>query len=411
MVRFRHLESYNRGAMRSYRFFSLQADRPRVSVHDEIVDYPRLAELIGGRLASQIDAETVMMPLLNRNERADVAAWLDGVHAYPVAPGTVVLSEDDPRHALHRRGYAEILLAASHGFVLQPGKRDLPDLTFRYERPNASAADLDPLLRLYPFLAPDLPKGEFPAALEVSIPAADLAAWYDSPRQRTTSFYRAISSVSMSVQRTLRRWLRFAWFADLQNFDDLLASRAMMMYWLSCPCKGRSRSDFTWDVLSQSELNRLYAFSTARANRELKNIHWRLSQPGRDLPAHSYRSLHRSEIVAAVRREGRTLNRLLALESDLVDTLSRMAPEAAASPVSVFDFALRYVHEIRFHLRKEPLPVWSHDLAVLVLIHATTALRASMGLPSGIRARLVADSRVFEANPRENLAEPLPLAS
>ena len=378
---------------------------------------------IAGEIATAAarPSATALIPLLDRVERRDPVSWLETAHAYPIAPGIVVLAEVDPRNATHRRGYAEILLAAANGFVSQPGKSGLPDLAFRFERRNACATDLTKLLRLYKLPVPsDLPGGEFGSVIEVSIPGEDLAAWYACPRERTTLFYQAFATASTAMQNALRRWLRFAWFADLRNFDNQAVSRALMMYWLSPTCSGRSRSEFSWDVLNNWELNRLYVWSTGRADRELKEIGARLSRAGLDLSASAYQPLRRREIVAAVRREGRGLNRLIALESNVIDTLTTLAAEARllptpGIPLTGFEFANRYMHTLRTHLRREPLPDWSHDLAILVLIHATTALRAKLELPSGIRARLTIDAgagaRVSEVNARENLPEPLALAS
>ncbi len=411
--------------METCRIFCLKpAAGTAFTIADQTVSRDRLAAALAElfnvpqhpeceRLAAGIESPTLLIPLLNQTERRNPAARLESVRPYPVAPGISILAAAAPESAVHRRGYAEILLAAANGFVSQSGSAALPDLIFRYEQPGTCLSDLSPLLDLYGLPKPAFdPLRPFTAAIEVSIPGADLAVWYLSPRQRTTAFYEAFTAVSTAVQRALRHWLRFAWFGDLARFENLATSRALMMYWLSLPHRSDSRSEFSSDVLSPAQLNRLYARSTAKANRELRQIRSRLTAAGRDPSAAAYNPLRRAKVVAAVRREGRPLNRLFAVESNLVDTLTGFSAEARLVPssdqVSPFELATRYVHALRVHLRRQPLPEWSHDLALLVLIHATTALRTELGLPAGLRARLTLP---VEVDSRENLPSPLPLAS
>jgi hypothetical protein len=62
---------------------------------------------------------------------------------------------------------------------------------------------------------------------------------------------------------------------------------------------------------------------------------------------------------------------------------------------SVGDFA----HGLRSHLRRGPLPEWSHDLAVLVIIEATNSMRRALRMRHGIDVELrvsLEDGRQFE---------------
>ena len=418
--------------MKTCRLFGLQPAGSTFTVVDEVVNKDQLAATMARllhtpghpeceRLASEVESATLLIPLIDFNRSRNVESWLQRIRPYPVTSGIAVLADAAPQAAAHRQGYAEILLAAANGFVSQSDAPSLPDLVFRYGPSNVRAADLAHVLRSYGIPAQDCrAPGPCPAAVEVSIPGSDLAAWYLSPRQRTSHFYRAFQGVSKAIQRAMRDWLRFVWFDDPARFADPAASRALMMYWLSPLYRGRSRSEFSWEVLSEPQLTRLYTRSARKANRELGMIRTRLSAAGCEESIDDFNSLERNRIAAAVRREGRHLNRLMALDTGLVDTLCSLSAEARlldapALPRARFELATHYVHALRVHLRRGPLPDWSHDLAILVLIHATTALRSKLGLPSGIRVRLGVPSegeiRFRDYNPRENVPDCLPLAS
>lgn len=448
MVRFRGFVFYNRGAMEStfsthcYRLFSLSPEgRFGVTVVDQttgvsglteslqssvpggdLQHYQQLAEAIAFATGTARDT-TILLPRLDRTGKSAPASWLSKARPFRVAPGILLCSMEDPGLAIHRSGYFELLLAAAgNGFVSQRGMADFPPLVFHYETTSATAADLLPLLGYYklPVAAADLPPGEFATTITLEIPGGDLSAWFLSPPQCTDAFADTFPDVSVDVQRSLRHWLRFAWMTDADRFDDLAATRAAMIYWLSNSCRDGIRSKFAWDVLCAKEMNRFYRVASGRVPRELDAIVARLRAGGRVEMAQCYRKLRRREIVAGVRREARKLNRMLTVESNVIDLLVNLTVEArtmllAGVTRGLLPVSVRYGHELRAHLRRNPIPEWSHDLSLLVMIHATTQLRARLGLESGICARLRVETadggRSWSTNTRENPACPLALAS
>jgi hypothetical protein len=260
----------------------------------------------------------------------------------------------------------------------------MENLTYSYTRGNTAPGDMAALGARYGF-----DPASVDSTITLSIPSEYLSTWLIGPRQVTNRFYWTYTAISARLQQMLRAWLRFQWFADLANFNDLVASRAAIMYWLSAPHKGKARSEFTYDVLSPESVKKLCRVGPRKFAKELDIIHDRLRAAGKDQAADCYRRLHTREIMDAVKRERRTIARMIVIEAELVDILINFAVSAREQGQLKHELTSEVLRALGVSLRRFPVRGAEHDLAMLTLIEATAQLRRSLGLPGEIGASLL----------------------
>jgi hypothetical protein len=360
------------------------------------------------RLAAEIaaaDRSASVVAVLDHGQLRRIGEWLEQAHAYPVAPGIVLCASIAPHLATHKRGYLDAILLLG---LYAPA--DAPDLVFQHVRTNATAEDLAPLLARYELdrAAADLPvDAPFRAELTLSITGAHLDVWPRTPPQRTRRFFHIWSHVAMVLQDLFRRWIRYEWLAEAARFEDHATGRALVAYWLSIPRAATSHSEFMYDVMEPQTFNRVCR-SSPRMRAELEEVGNRIEACGMSREtAERYRGDPR-KVLAAMRRDERSLRRLFSVDTDVFEHLINFAVElsrvheARVNPESPLphpvDLVIRFTHGLRAHLRRGPLPDWSHDLATLAVIEATNALRRGFRLPNGIRTQLrvtAADGREF----------------
>jgi hypothetical protein len=148
--------------------------------------------------------------------------------------------------------------------------------------------------------------------------------------------------------------------------------------------------------MSEDSLNRICT-QAPRLAAEFKQIAGRLKSDNQTETAHWYRGGVK-HISASVHREARSLRRLLAVDSDVLDHLIGFGVAAVrmregeadgdVPPPRPLDLVSDFAHGLRSHLRRGPMPHWAHDLATLVIIEATNSMRRSLRLPHGIRVNL-----------------------
>jgi hypothetical protein len=356
---------------------------------------PDSPELV--RLSAEIatlDRSADVLAVLDRRDVRRPDVWAAEAHAWSAAPAVVLCCTTDPVSASHRKGYLEALL-----LLAIAGHTGLPPLMFTYSRATATVDDLTPLLARYGLehAAAELPPDEtFAADFRLAVPAEHLGVWRVTPSQRTRKFFSVYSRMSMALQDALRRWFRYAWLSDLTRFDDHVTARALVLYWLSAPRKAASVAEFGYDVMAPETLDKLCR-RTPKIAHEFKEIAERIRAAGYDETARWYSGVVK-HIVTAVRRDERSLRRLLAVDSDVLDQLmnfgvaaARIRDRQAASETparNAIDVVADFGHGLRAQLRRGPLPEWSHDAAVLIMIEATNAMRHGHRLRHGIAVEL-----------------------
>ena len=380
---------------------------PAVDVRSEPIDEPMpvLLERLSGvsakspeivRLAGEIadcGGGADLVALVDRREVRRREDWAAAAHAYRAAPGTVLCATSSPEAPTHRRGYVEAMM-------LLAGEQRAGDarLAFQHVRRNATLSDTSALLARYGLeQARSAVSGEetFQSEITLSIPAAFLDIWFDAPPQRTNRFFHAYSRVAMALQEVFRRWLRYEWLADLRRCEDHGTARAAIVYWMSPPRGASSRAEFVYDVMAPQTLDRLCR-GAKRLGAEFADVAARLEAAGLD---NYWYSGNLKKIVGPVRREERSLRRLLAMDSDVLDHLIGLGVNARlmreGTPVDPdvsvphpIDLICDFAHGLRSHLRRGPISEWSPHLASLVMIEATNAMRGELGLDHGIRAEL-----------------------
>jgi hypothetical protein len=157
-----------------------------------------------------------------------------------------------------------------------------------------------------------------------------------------------------------------------------------MVYWVSNPFYAGECADVGYDPLSAVAMRRFYNAASMRVTAELKEIRSRLAAGGHDELLAQYSKMSRADVLKTVRREAKTVNRMLTIEWNASKALGAFAkavtePEAK-DPLKQFAAAAEELGtELRSMLRRFPVAGMHHDLALLVVVEATAALRKALG--------------------------------
>jgi hypothetical protein len=273
--------------------------------------------------------------------------------------------------------------------------------------PAASAGStLAPALRGYGFddgivewldgLA-EAPSNE--ASLSLSIPGSLVAAWLDAPSEDAPTYFRVYSQVSLAVQRAMRNWLPYVYFAGLDRYDTLGAAFPLLVYQTSRPFQGKPKNDFTYDVLSPDGTDPVFRTSAQALPVELRRVERLLLASGKTETAEFYNPKQAPRITASVKRQPRLLHALLVADTFLVDALvnlgcrgSRLREEVSRDPQKAVRDLTKFSGEFvrAFHGKLKRLYGGQDFLSLgsLLLVEATNALGAAMSANSAIQAVL-----------------------
>jgi len=266
-------------------------------------------------------------------------------------------------------------LAASHATTA------LPSLLASYDFPDET---VDAVHRL----AVSAPRIQ--AALSFSIPGSLVSAWLDVPAERSLAFYGAFTGVSSAVQRCLRLWLPYAYFAEMDRYDDFDSAWPLLVYQASKPFSRRMRSEFTYDPMNPKSVSLAFSHAGRRLPGILETVEALLLRADRQQTAELYKPSQAKKIIAAVRRGPHRFNNLLASDAHLVGALVNLANRSrklgkelkadqnrATGKVSHYvDSLAKSVHiRLRRLYGGEGYP----EFGSLLFVEATRALAASLG--------------------------------
>ncbi len=278
--------------------------------------------------------------------------------------------------------------------VLLAGKE--PDFTLTYSgrRTVARPQTLAPILRAYGFPESAVEAGA-EASLTLSVPGSLVAAWLHAPAERSAEFFPVFSAVSVAVQRALRQWLPYVYFSALDRYDDLEAAFPLVVYQSMRPFRSTRRGEFTYDVMAPGTVPLATRNAVHGLVVELRRVYALLMAAGKAGTAKFYEPGEIRKIIAAVQRDPRLLNALLAADTFFVNSLIGLAAqgralnEALASDPhgavrKLAKFSADFVATFHRRLRRLYGGQNFADFGSLLLVEATRALGSAMKLDSAI---------------------------
>ena len=222
-------------------------------------------------------------------------------------------------------------------------------------------------------------------ALTLSVPSSILGAWLETPAERSVACYEGLSRVSRAVQSSLRRWLPYIYFSNLDRFEDRETAYFMLVYQASRPFSRKARADFTYDPMNLTSLN--LAFRNASG--DLAGVLWAarqmLLETGGEESAEAFAAKLEPKILRAVKRGNRCFRTLLAADAACVRQFIKLANrgreirrELETSPESANHYLYRFAAEIAKNFRLTLKHIHSGQdftaLGSLLLVEAVSAL-------------------------------------
>ena len=241
--------------------------------------------------------------------------------------------------------------------------------------------------------------GDLDVSFALSIPGSLASAWLDSPGERDPLFFPSYARVSVAVQRSMRAWLPYVYFASPERYENPKTAFPMVVYQASRPFAGRPRYDFNYDVINDRSMASFFRLAARQLPGELARIEALLLAAGRPEAAALYSPRHARDILTSVRRRPRLLHSLLVADAFFFNALVKLGcrghelleksarnPGAAGRGFScIADKFVRTCHKKlrRLHGGQAFLAFTS-----LLLVTATSALSGVAGGPDDIQAVL-----------------------
>jgi hypothetical protein len=146
-------------------------------------------------------------------------------------------------------------------------------------------------------------------------------AWTGAPHECHPAYFRTWRAVSLAVQKALRCWIPEIYFRDPARYEDRDAAFPLLVYAASRPCRGRPRTEFTYDVADAEMLPRALNQIGASLQSILETVERGLHDCGRPALARRYAPRWHQDVLRAVQRKPRPLLSLLADEAAVVNAL------------------------------------------------------------------------------------------
>jgi hypothetical protein len=243
------------------------------------------------------------------------------------------------------------------------------------------------------------PGEDVEASLTLSVPGACMAAWFHAPGEREPEFLPVFSAVSVAVQRALRQWLPYVYFAELNRYDDLGAAFPLLVYQTMRPFVGSCRAELTYDVMSPATPEAAVVSAGRPLVGELGRVYSALTGAGKKDVARFYAPDQARSILGSVLRQPRLLNCLLAADAFFVDSLVRLGIEGRKladtmprDPGRAVKDLARFSADFVFAFHRRLRRLYGGDSFVvfgpLLLAEATCALGAARQETAGIAATL-----------------------
>jgi hypothetical protein len=146
-------------------------------------------------------------------------------------------------------------------------------------------------------------------------------AWMNAPDELQPRYFQTWQEVSLALQVALRSWIPEIYFRDAARYEDRDAAFPLLVYAASRPCRGRPRTEFTYDVVDPEVLpNALHLIGTSLQN-VLRRVESYLHQCGRPELARRYAPLWHQDVLRAVQKRPRQFVGLLGDEAAVVSAV------------------------------------------------------------------------------------------
>jgi hypothetical protein len=127
--------------------------------------------------------------------------------------------------------------------------------------------------------------------------------------------------VSQALQKGLRTWISEKYFEDVARYEDRDAAYPMLVYTASRPCRGRPRTEFTYDVVDPETLPRAFHLIGVSLQAVLAKVERRLYECGRPELARRYAPRWHQDVLRAVQKKPRHILGLLGDEAAVVNSV------------------------------------------------------------------------------------------
>jgi hypothetical protein len=165
-----------------------------------------------------------------------------------------------------------------------------------------------------------------PADLPIALCPAPSSLWFQAPAEGSGPFYPTFRRISIALQMEMRRCIPSGYFSVLERYRDVRTAYPMLVYQCSRSFRGRSKTDYTHDVLNSVSMARMFRLTRPRLTRALPALVAQLQAAGLDDTAKFYDPKNAGRILRAVRTQmkyRRPLEALLVGEGRLVNELIR----------------------------------------------------------------------------------------
>lgn len=160
-----------------------------------------------------------------------------------------------------------------------------------------------------------------------------------TPDERDPLYFRCWQRVSVTLQKSVRRWAREIYFRDIARCADRDAAYVMLVYSVSRPFFGRPRSEFTYDPADAETMKSAWQFIGTGLRNVLAEIEARLREEGEIELSHRYEPVWYQDILRAVEKRERHFLKLLAREAKVIDAVIDLGTRRDAAAESRFERA------------------------------------------------------------------------
>jgi hypothetical protein len=143
-------------------------------------------------------------------------------------------------------------------------------------------------------------------------------AWTNAPDELHPRYFQIWQHVSVSLQKALRTWIPEIYFRDPARYENRDAAFPLLVYAASRPCRGRPRTEFTYDLVDPEALPCALNLIGTSLQSVLARVERLLYECGRPELARRYAPLWHQDVLRAVQKRPRPLIGLLADEAALV---------------------------------------------------------------------------------------------
>ena len=146
-------------------------------------------------------------------------------------------------------------------------------------------------------------------------------AWINAPDELQPRYFQTWQVVSQALQRALRTWIPETYFGDPARYEDRDGAYPLLVYAASRPCRGRPRTEFTYDVVDEETLPSAFHLIGSSLQAVLEKVERRLHECGRPELARRYAPRWHQDVLRAVQKKPRHFLALLGDEAAVVNSV------------------------------------------------------------------------------------------